>query len=623
MESLLIIAIVIIIFLVIYLVLRYYQNIKILESFASQSVPITQGSLSTYFQQTVDSDDFMTYQNTFNDMYKPSMNSNVVKNPGWNGTWSNQSENIWAQFIEQNDKLVIVLSNYSFNNLYSTVYNSSTISQGTYEEEGGLFIGIGILNSNRTIFNLQNVIENAYVNTTLGLGASSNTSTISFSGTIIGNAITLYSSNNVPIQLNLISSFTDSNTPSSYPYLNPYIEMITPFVSSYSSVANTEYTIATSSICPTGTVPYLDNNSGVSVTSYGGVTFNSCANTDSCTYTGNNINSCNTINCYINPPKDSILTSCPQQTFPQINKYINYGGSNSMQAMSGNDLSICGILNNFGSGKNMYNYNAVILCYVSNIGNVQTLNYQFFGSLPEESTLTVQYDIMNSILNGTNTSGSSGLTEEYNNAILPYYRNVIQNYSASSANANMNDIQNGLSLTNCMENNESAGSPNTLIANCISMCQSYVQNYVQSSGNNLLLPTIWQINTNNPNNLTSDCPFTLSTSDEYNTPKKYIECNNNGTINLSLYPDGTKQNLIMENANVINQNSSIVIISTNIRANNGLYLLPSSSYGGFSLNSNIVTLTSEPNPNGKWLVIGFPFNNMNNFIDTVKTNINI
>ena len=116
MNSLSVIIIIIIILLVIYLALRFYQNKKILESFS------TQGSLSTFFQQTVDSDDYMTYNNTFNSLNQPVLNSNITYNSNWNGVWSNKENYIYAQFIEQNDKLIIVFSNSSFNNYYSQFY---------------------------------------------------------------------------------------------------------------------------------------------------------------------------------------------------------------------------------------------------------------------------------------------------------------------------------------------------------------------------------------------------------------------------------------------------------------------------------------------------------------------
>jgi hypothetical protein len=77
----------------------------------------------------------------------------------------------------------------------------------------------------------------------------------------------------------------------------------------------------------------------------------------------------------------------------------------------------------------------------------------------------------------------------------------------------------------------------------------------------------------------------------------------------------------MENANVINKINNIIVVTTNLRANNGLYLLPSSSYGGFSNNSNIVTLSASPNPNGKWFVIGFSLYDMDNLLNMLNTNI--
>ena len=312
---------------------------------------------------------------------------------------------------------------------------------------------------------------------------------------------------------------------------------------------------------------------------------------------------------------------------PTVNSYVNYGAVANLQNVLGSNLTICSILNNFA--KNSVNhFNSAILCYVTNLGNVQTLNYQFFGTMPEQSTLTVQYDIMNNILNNLYTNVQ---TSEETNDIplrnLPLYRNSITNYNSQSSN--MTVINNGISMTNCIENNTVAGSPSTLTNSCINSCQNYINSYVQSPSNPKLMPSVWQINYNSNmfNNylsgtLTNDCPFILSTSEQYNTPIKYVEYNNNGTTSLSLYQGGNKQKLFMENANIIKQTNNVVLITTNLRANNGLYLLPSSSYGGFSNNSNIVTLSASPNPNGKWFVIGFSLYDIDNLLNMLNTNTN-
>lgn len=607
MNSLSLIIIIIIILLVIYLALRFYQNKKILESFS------TQDSLSTFFQQTVDSDDYMTYNNTFDSLNQPVVNTNIVYNSNWNGVWSNEENYLYAQFIEQNDKLIIAFSNNSFNNLYSTLNAPNSQYDSESLDEGNLFIGIGILNSNKTIFNLQSVIANGYINSTLGLGESGNPNP-SFSGTINNNIIRLYSTNNAQITLILVSKYSDSNNPSSYPYLNKYIQSIAPFITSYPDVPNTEYTYEENSICPDNLNPCINTGSGTGVISYNGSLINACCNTD------------NTVNCNITPVTDSPLSACQMPNSSSIvNNYINYSATANLQNVLGSNLTICSILNNF-SKNSFYHFNSAILCYVTNLGNVQTLNYQFFGSMPEQSTLTVQYDIMNNILNNLSTTvqtSEESDVEILNN--LPLYRNTITNYNSTTSD--MTVVNNGISMTNCIENNTVAGSPSNITNSCINSCKNYINSYVQSKSNAKLMPSVWQINYNvsdnfnTSGNLTNDCAFTLSTSENYSTPVKYVEYNNNGTTSLSLYQGGNQQKLFMENANVINKINNIVVITTNLRANNGLYLLPSSSYGGFSNNSNIITLSVSPNPNGKWFVIGFSLYDMDNLLSMLNTNI--
>jgi len=592
MNSLSVIIIIIIILLVIYLVLRFYQNKKILESFS------TQGSLSTYFQQTVDSDDYMI---------QPKINSNIIYNSKWNGVWSNEDNFLYALFIEQNDKLIIVLSDFSFNDIYSNAqYNSLT-------DKGKLFVGIGLLNSNKTIFKLQTVINNGYVNSMLGLGNSS-IQQPSFSGNInnSGTTITLYSSQGSgTIVLSLLLNYASLTNP----FLNKYIESITPFMTSYPiAIPDSEYIFEENSTCPSDAVPCKYTGGGIATVLYNDTDNNACCNPTS-----------SALNCYMPSIANSALRpKCPPTSNPTVYNFINYAATANLQSVddSHSNLNICSILNNFNNPP--YNYNSAILCYVTNLGNVQTLNYQFFGSLQEQSTLTIQYDFMNSVLNSPITNITTGTTHN-----LPYYRNIIKNYN--SASSNMTDINKAISMTNCMENNNTAGSTNSLITNCVTSCQNYVNSYVQSNSNGQLTPAVWQINydsssisgMNNINNLTNDCPFTLSTSSLYNTPVKYVEYNNNGTTSLSLYAGGNQQKLFMENANIIKvPDNNSIIITTNLRANNGLYLLPSSSYGGFSNNSNIVTLASSPNPNGKWFIIGFTLSNINNLSNILNNTFN-
>ena len=158
----------------------------------------------------------------------------------------------------------------------------------------------------------------------------------------------------------------------------------------------------------------------------------------------------------------------------------------------------------------------------------------------------------------------------------------------------------------------------------MSNAKKYVNNYTAINGNNNLKPAVWTINYNKDVNLVNSCSIILSTSEKYDTPVKYVTYNN-GDVNLSLYSGGSNQEFIMENTRVIHEidfeNTSFVAMTTNLRANNQLYLIPNTSNGGFSNNSNIVSLTNSIEENGKWLLIGFNIDKITNLMDIIN-NIN-
>ena len=446
-----ILTIFIIIILIILICLYFYQNM-LLEKFDS----------SIYFQNNVDYD---LIQNTYKNP--------TITNKLWDGLWQNTSLNIYARFIQNNDKLLIALSNTTTSLTTSPPTNPPTTCTNN------LFECIGQLNNSYDMFYSKTIVCNNY--TISGQDMSN------LSGYILNNTITLNNS----IILTKIQSL--SNT-------SPYMKVVSPNVNLYS-------------ILPDSTQDYMN----------------------------------------IAP---SILQS-------------SYNGTN---------LDLCNYLKFF----NKNNCNSCVICYISNIGNVQTLNYQFFGPLSNESSLTVQYDMMNNILNMTP------------NGLLTYYRNI-------SSTSTQIQINNKLSFTNCIENIKPPSS--------IQICQTMINTYIPSISNNNLYPVVWEINAST--STLNSCSFILSTSKLYNTPQKYAEFNNDGTTNLSLFNGGIKQELILENVNIIKDGgaNNYVIITTNIKTNNNLYLIPGNNYG-LSNNSNLLNTTKHPEQNSKWLILGFNLSNI-------------
>jgi hypothetical protein len=598
MNSLTILLIALIIILASYFIYKNYQEYNVLEKFSTQS------SLSTYFQNTVDSDDYQTYTNTFNGTNIPISNTNIIKPVGWNGVWKDSNNYIYSQFLQVNDKLIVVLTDYN----YSSLIADDLLPTPEENPTGNLFIGIANLNSNRKIFRITNVISNTFNNSILSIGndINSNINNVYFTGQLnitnpINNStITLYpnnyNSNSLSITLNLENAFTgygDStniNLSSDYPYLTPYMNQISPFLQSNPMITNNQFDYQ-QTICTTGTHACYDQSNGYSDLSYiNGLTgYNGCCDDE------------NNVTCFFNTSYigESGAVSIPKCTNnSQLYFYQNYNSQNYLLDTVGNSLNICNLLNYFTNT----NGNVAILCYITNLTNVQTLTYQFFGINSNESTLNLQYDTMNTKLKNS----------------LNKYQNQIKDITGTS----------GINLTNCLESSNS-NNMNDIRTNCINTVQEYItNNNPPINVNASLLPTVWEINLGSKNNLINSCPFILNTSKLYNndtTPIKFVECNDDRTINLSLNGGGNNQNLYMQDTTILNTGpigntvSNYYAISTNIRANNGLFLVPSNELGGFYNSSSTVSLAQSPEPNGKWLILGFTLSKLSQ-LETIINN---
>lgn len=458
---------ILLVFLIILALLYLYYRYNQIENFDN-----SQNSLSTYFQNNVDYDE-IKYKNK---------HSNIT-NKLWDGIWKNTDLNIYARFIQNNDKLLIAISS-------STTPSSTTSvdspSQPTCTDN--LFECIGQLNNSYNMFYIKGVpVCNNFSISGYDLTA--------LNGSIKNNSVTLFynSTSPSPIILTKEKGLVESS---------PYMKAVSPNVNSYS-------------ILP---ISYLSTDG--------------------------------------------------------IQDYMNIAPSFLQSSYTGSNLNIC----------DRFNFTSCIICYITNIGNVQTLNYQFFGSSSEESSLTVQYDMMNNILNGLLTS--------YRNMSIPDNK--------------------AISFTNCIENIK---TPSTQTVQEI--CENAKYTYVPSVSNNNLYPAIWQINIPpSHNNTLNSCSFTLSTSQLYNTVPKYVEFNDDNSTNLSLFNGGIRQELILENSNIIKE-GDVTVITTNIKTNNNLYLIPG-SINGVSNNSTLVQLASNPEQNSKWLILGFNISNIND----LDTNLN-
>jgi hypothetical protein len=95
------------------------------------------------------------------------------------------------------------------------------------------------------------------------------------------------------------------------------------------------------------------------------------------------------------------------------------------------------------------------------------------------------------------------------------------------------------------------------------------------------------------------------------------------TNNLSLFGGDYTQNIILENSKILNNNNNnnTIIMSTNLKINSGLYLVPNIEKGGFSNDSNLISFREKPFNDGKWLIFGFNLTSINDLDNYLKSRI--
>ena len=576
MNSLFIILVVIIILSIIYLYYRHIQYNKILESFDNNSYT-TQSSLSTYYQNTVDADERMTYDNVYNKELPL-----IEGKKGWSGVWQNSSAQINSQIFQVNDNIFIALHH---NNLLHNLGSGTT---------DNIFLGVGKLNGNRNIFILTNVIKNNFRHNSLGLEVSELSGEINDTGKII----TLYSNNSSrTLKLNKTNELKYND--SLFYRENLYTKKLSKFITPYPELPSSSIK-KTNIYCPPGKKTCKVNNLGIGNT-LSNQDFNACGNDT----VSDEDNSCvgDPVCLYYTPPSGSSMPTNSKNTAytkcninVQVDDYMNFYLFNSVLKNNDTGLNICSYLNQFKK-----HYNSFIICYVSDLGEVKTLNYQFFGAMPEDSTLTVQKDMMNDILNNP-----------------PH--GILHKYRKNMFIGNKDHKKDGLSFMNCVEFNETPDTPHNIEKKCLLMAKSHIHKYKPPKRNSKLFPVVWSINHGQSKNYLNSCFFSLSTSKLYDTPIKYVEYNNNET-NLSIYGGGLDQSFLFEHMRVINKNKDSIIFTTNIRANNELYLVPSIQENGFMRNSNSTELVKNPYINGKWLFIGFHLKNIEHLDNKLRSKI--
>jgi hypothetical protein len=294
----------------------------------------------------------------------------------------------------------------------------------------------------------------------------------------------------------------------------------------------------------------------------------------------------------------SKLPIIPQDNFEKKNgdiyNYMNFMPTNAL-INNGESSYICNYSQYF------LKFNAYIIVYVNNLGNVRTLNNQFFNI--NDNNLVVNYDIMNTYFN-----------DPYKKLnLLNKYRSIINTGTDSDG------ISNAISLTNCLENNSfndssNITSPSQLFSTCLTNIKNSISKFEQIN-NDKYMPFVWNINTS------KNCNITINTFKKgYSTPIKYIEYDEKN-LYLSLYNEGLNKQLSLDNSNLLKYDNNILLITANIKTLNNNYLVPN-DVQGLLKDSSVINLSPTLDANGKWLILGFSLDNLNN-LTSVLDNLSI
>jgi hypothetical protein len=562
---------------IIYLCYREYQYKELIDKFQNRN------SLSVYYNNDINSDELENNKNSFNVYYnKPQ---NLLK---WNGIWV--LDNIYAQFIQNNDLLMINFINSDY--------------QKTLDESfQGIMNNYILLNiPNGTIYSINVKYLNDY---SFELTIKRIDGEKSWSNEL---AIKIYDMDNINFKTYSLGS--SNNIIKKY-IINTNNLKILPqntcppnsFIGIGQLNENRNYFILKKIICNN----YNNINLNLNIHQFAGFIYNNKIKLFSDGIPNNiilnkkedlifNSNDYPIRNTFIDKMMNNInnLPIIPKDQIKDNKIYMNYMNINGLLRNNGSTLNICEYLKYFTK------CNSCIIGYIDKLGNVQTLNFQYFGINKKESNLILQYDVMNNMFNNENS-----------NIDISKYRLSINN--------NDDNTKKAISLTSCISKNKIGDYAINIYNNCINSIKKYINDFEMIIENNIA-PCVWQINKGISNNMLTYCPISINTFEGYSKVVKYVQYSGSD-IYLTPIENGLNQQLLLEDITVLNYKengaNANFMLTANIKTLNDYYLVPSLE-AGFSNNSNLVRLSPTINEYGKWIILGFTLNNVNELMNVLK-----
>ena len=341
---------------------------------------------------------------------------------------------------------------------------------------------------------------------------------------------------------------------------------------------------------------YIDDNSIIisyvnktktTITFNKDTTINNSYNNASATYS---LTETNLINPYPQLPPSTVSYNSSNSSYNNKNTFMPINILNQYITNSNNDNSykLCSLINNINNN----NKTSAYIFYINDFINVQTLDYNFWGVGKNDSNLALKntnlaYSVAVKIkqyINNNNINTSN--VSNYSKQISSYM------YCGDSNDKDLNFTEESNNLKNYFNN-----SKNNILAN----------------KKTTIVPILWNISSSYKS---STCYISLSSVADKNNTVKYAVFNNDGSINMSINNNGTNQELIFEDMSTINSNNNYFISTGYFRTNDLLYMVSNNTNTTLQ-GDNSVKLVSNPNPSGKWVIIGFNKKaNINNIINS-------
>ncbi len=557
---------------------------------------------SPYYKNNIDQD-MKSIENKFQGIFggERIISFDRNKQPFFNGTWAEQQGVYNYQLFQNNDNLIIFI-----NKLEKDPQKEPYSVESQYNCVPDIFVGLCQLNEKRNGFVLIDIMCNNLETNDFNLQPES----------FLGKVEKVVSNEEgfEEVKIHILSSKNGTNYP---------VRTLTK-TSSNTTGESELYLKSSSFINPLPTIP-LEESKPFEITCKGqkdfcrlrnvglGVDARVCGikeeGSEFCRYDASDTKfDLNNISCIVanepltlTDPETGLQRVIPGCTQSDLNMNVKLASNNIMPTnvlttMKGSDLYVCNVVSELSR------FNVFLVFYVENLDNptkfdIRSLGYDFFGTQRGDSSLTTEHTKFTNLI--------------YQNVIKKQLEEVKDKIKTpSELTDSERDKVNFIAKSYGIET-----SGITFDQICLKLEDKMRVSHrkVPATG---IETTLWQFQKSYTSN---GCLYTLNTNVLDNTVQKFAEFNSDGSTSMSLFKGGVSQELFFESPIKLRGDERHIAIACNLRPMNQLFLAPgNNSNMGFGNRSNIVSLKSQPEKKGFWLVIGLTANNGRRLEQTIK-----